>query len=169
MKEIPSIIAKNFLAQRSPLAINACNSPNAPPPIPRGLVSRKGHSPSHSLLPQLDTAGIRYPISQPPSYNEVMHSIRNEPQRSPVMRESNSYSNIVDEKWTCTMCTFQNHGLLNLCEACEMPRVQGITITSSSYRPLNQNNHLQGASSVPTNDSNNNNNNNNHIIQATAL
>lgn len=45
-----------------------------------------------------------------------------------------------------------------------MPRVQGIRITSSSYRPLQQNNQLQGAvSSVATNHDNNN------VVQATAL
>lgn len=42
-----------------------------------------------------------------------------------------------------------------------MPRAQGITITSSSYRPLRQNNNLQGAS-VATNHENN-------VAQATAL
>lgn len=50
-----------------------------------------------------------------------------------------------DEKWTCSMCTFRNHSLLQICEACELPKVEGIKITSSSYRPLLQNNQLQRA------------------------
>lgn len=75
-------------------------------------------------------------------------------------RDVNSIS---EEKWTCTICTFQNHHLMDICETCEMPRVSGIKITSSSFRPLLENNQLQGA----TNDSNSNNNSN--VIQATAL
>lgn len=56
-----------------------------------------------------------------------------------------------DEKWTCSMCTFRNHCLLQICEACELPRVQGITVTSTSYHPLLQNNQLQRANTTNDN------------------
>lgn len=151
----------NHLAQRSPRAIINAYSPNGPPPIPRGLVSRKGHSPSNSLLPQLDTTGIRYPPTQPPSYHEVM-------MRETGHNQQQMDSNLVDDKWTCSICTYQNHYLINMCEACEMPRIQGIKITASSFRPFpQQHNQMQGAS-VPNND-NNSNNNTSNVIQATAL
>lgn len=118
---------------------SAASSPSAPPPIPKGLVSRKSHSPSNSLLPHLDTT---HPASQPPSYNEAI-----------AMRETDKVPrrdvNSIEEKWTCSICTFRNHHLMDICETCEMPRVSGIRITASSFRPLLENNHLQGAS-VPT-------------------
>lgn len=139
----------------APQAIVNAYNPNAPPPIPRGLVSRKGHSPSNSLLPHLDSTGLRYPTQEPPSYNDVM---RQTERHSPI--DSNLIND--DNKWTCSICTFRNHCLLNICEACEMPRVQGITITSSSFRPL-EHNHLQG-SSVATND-----NKSSSVVHATAL
>ncbi|KAL7024392.1 hypothetical protein ACKWTF_013021 [Chironomus riparius] len=135
-------------------AIMSASSPSVPPPIPKGLVSRKGHSPSNSLLPQIDNI-IKFPASQPPSYHEAV--TMRETERIP-RRDVNS----IDEKWTCTICTFQNHHLMDICETCEMPRVSGIKITSSSFRPMLENNQLQGA----TNDSNSNNSNE---IQATAL
>lgn len=67
-------------------------------------------------------------------------------------------------EWSCSMCTFLNYPLLNQCEQCDMPRVQGIRITSSSYRPLRQNNQLQGASVATNHD-----NSNSSVVQATAL
>lgn len=138
--------SKSFSASRQSI-----NSPNAPPPIPKELRSRRGHSPqTPQHLPQLDTSGLRYPSSQPPSYNEVM--MRGNSNSTPSPRPTSN-----DEKWTCGLCTFQNHSLLQICEACELPRLQGITVTSSSYRPLLQNNQMQ-RSSVATN-----------VSQATAL
>lgn len=101
----------------------------------------------------------------PPSYHEAIS-----------MSETQRRSDIVEEKWTCTICTFQNHHLMDICETCEMPRISGIKITGSSYHPLLENNHLQRASSVPTNDNNNSNNNknnqssnSNNVMHATAL
>lgn len=140
-----------FAASRSPHSIN---SPNAPPPIPKELRSlRRGNSPqTPQPLPQLDTSGIRYPSSQPPSYNEVMMRGNSSPLPRPTSTDAAD-----DNKWTCSMCTFRNHQLLSICEACELPRLQGITVTSSSYRPLLQNNQMQ-RSAVPTN-----------VSQATAL
>ena len=35
--------------------------------------------------------------------------------------ESDSYLDGMGQPWTCNMCTFQNHPLLNKCEQCEMP------------------------------------------------
>ncbi|KAG5669930.1 hypothetical protein PVAND_000220 [Polypedilum vanderplanki] len=111
---------------------------NAPPPIPKGLVSRKGHSPSNSLLPhlQMDTSGLRYPTNQPPSYHDVMRGAT-EQQRLPI--DSNLIND--DSKWTCTICTFQNHSLLNICETCEMPRVQAFHLTDSNVLLLSANQH----------------------------
>lgn len=89
-----------------------------------------------------------------------------------AVQTANSLPNLVDDvneenEWSCSMCTFHNHPLLNQCEQCDMPRVhQGIKITRSSYRPLKrENNQLQGSSSSANNspecDANTNNNNNN--------
>jgi hypothetical protein len=90
------------------------------------------------------------------------------------MRESrmpltNSLPNLVNDdvsegEWACSMCTFLNYPLLNQCEQCDMPRVQGIRITSSSYRPLRQNNQLQQSVATTNHD-----NNNVNVVQATAL
>lgn len=106
----------------------------------------------------MDVQRFNFTPAQPPSYNDVMR----ESGRTPI---TSSLPNLVDDdnggEWSCSMCTFLNYPLLNNCEQCDMPRAQGITITSSSYRPLRQNNNLQGAS-VATNHENN-------VAQATAL
>lgn len=145
----------SILAPRSP----AVTSPSRPhPPIPAALRCLSLHqSPFHTQLPALDTSRLNFPPTEPPSYSDVM-------------RENGRMPNLVNNddvnegEWSCSMCTFLNYPLLNQCEQCDMPRVQGIKITSSSYRPLRQNNQLQRASeSVATNHDNNN------VAQATAL
>lgn len=149
----------SFAAPRSP----AVTSPSRPPPpnIPAALRCLSlQQSPFHTQLPPLDTSRINFPPSQPPSYNDVMRG------RTPVSGSlPNLVNDNVNESWACQMCTFLNYPLLNQCEQCDMPRMQGITITSSSYRPLRQNNQLQRGS-VSTNQSINDNSN---VVQATAL
>lgn len=115
------------------------------------------------------------PPHQPPSYNDVMRESR--------LAATSSLPNLVDDddengqiSWPCSICTFQNHPLLNQCEQCDMPRLsQGIKITSHSYRPLRQNNNLQSSSSsFSTNndnsnlDNNSNNNNASSNVEATC-
>lgn len=154
-KMMPAIngIKKSFLsAPRSP----AVTSPSRPPPpnIPAALRCLSLHqSPFHSQLPPLDTSRMNFPPAQPPSYNEVMRASG----RTPVSESlPNLVNDSVSESWACHMCTFLNYPLLNQCEQCDMPRtVPGITITSSSYRPLRQNNQMQ-RESVATNHDNNN-------------
>lgn len=120
--------------------------------MPKELRSRRGYSPgTPQNLPQLDTSALRYPSTQPPSYNEVMLRGNSLPSPRPIS------SDAAEDKWTCSMCTFRNHSLLQICEACDLPRLQGIQVTSSSYRPLLQNNQMQR--SVQTNS----------VSQATAL
>lgn len=140
-----------LLAPRSPAVSTPSRSQRRPPPIPAALRCLSlQQSPFHSQLPSLDTSGFHLPPAQPPSYSDVMR----ETGRTPV---TSSHPNLVDDvsegEWSCSLCTFLNYPLLNQCEQCDMPRInQGITITSSSYRPLRQNNQLQGASaSVATN------------------
>lgn len=152
-----------FLAPRS----SALTSPSRPPPpnIPAALRCLSlQQSPFHTQLPPLDTSRINFPPSQPPSYNDVMR----ESGRSHVSGSFPSLVNNdnvnVNESWACQMCTFLNYPLLNQCEQCDMPRIQGIKITSSSYQPLRHNNQLQRDSCVATN-----NHDNNNVVQATAL
>lgn len=40
--------------------------------------------------------------------------------------------------WTCNMCTFQNHPLLNKCEQCDMPlqSTSGTTTQQPNQHPL---------------------------------
>lgn len=101
---------------------------------------------------------------QPPSYTEAMR----DSDRNRTTGDSSSTS--VDEKWTCLMCTFQNHIEMPMCEACEMPRrdISGIRITSSSFHPLLENNRLQSAPPPPTTKDNSSTNNSN-VMQASAL
>lgn len=132
-----------------------------------GLVSRKSHSPCNSLLPHLDTGSLYYPV--PPSYNEAVAMRQTD--RIP-RRDANSISDIAEERWICKICTFQNHHLMDICETCEMPRVSGIKITSSSFCPMLENNRLQQSASLPTNDNNantKNSNNKSNVMQASAL
>ena len=165
--------------------------PRPPPPIPSALRCLSLHqSPYISQLPNLPTQQ-RIP-QLPPSYSDVMreNNIINrnlsmngnsqtnvdQQQRRSESQEDEDYEN--GQKWTCNMCTFLNHELMSSCEQCEMPRVTGIKITSSHYRPLNrQHNQYQQASPnnsatppsplspivTPTNDSNN------ATIPATAM
>ncbi|CAO1426389.1 unnamed protein product [Diamesa serratosioi] len=162
--------------------------PRPPPPIPSALRCLSLHqSPYLSQLPNLPTQQ-RIP-QLPPSYSDVMreNNIINRnlsmnsnsqtnvdlQQRRSESQEDEDYEN--GQKWTCNMCTFLNHELMSSCEQCEMPRVTGIKITSSHYRPLRQNNQFQQASPTnstalpaspvvtPTNDSNN------ATIPATAM
>ncbi|CAO1425070.1 unnamed protein product [Diamesa tonsa] len=166
--------------------------PRPPPPIPSALRCLSLHqSPYLSQLPNLPTQQQRIP-QLPPSYSDVMRENNNiinrnlslngnsqtnvdQQQRRSESQENEDYEN--GQKWTCNMCTFLNHELMSSCEQCEMPRVTGIKITSSHYRPLNQHNQYQQASPnntatppiplspivTPTNDSNN------ATIQATAM
>lgn len=149
----------SLLAPRSPAVTSPSRALRPPPPIPAALRCLSLHqSPFHSQLAPAEVQRLNFPPTQPPSYNDVMR----ESGRTPVTA---SLPNLVDDEhggeWSCSMCTFLNYPLLNNCEQCDMPRAQGITITSSSYRPMRQNNNLQGAS-VATNHENN-------VAQATAL
>ncbi|CRK87990.1 CLUMA_CG001776, isoform A [Clunio marinus] len=136
-----------------------------PPPIPAALRCLSLHqSPFHSQIQPFESPRIHYP-AQPPSYTDVLREMGRTPGVT-ANNNSNSLPNFVEDvnegEWSCSMCTFLNYPLLNNCEQCDMPRVQGIRITSSSYRPLRQNNNLQGAS-VATNHDNAN------VVQATVL
>lgn len=169
------------LAQRSPASLSSPRPRRPPPPIPPALRCLSlQQSPFHSNFPSLSPLEAqlqsRMP-SQPPSYNEVMR------ETSRGVQSANSLPNLVDDvngdsEWSCSMCTFLNYPLLNQCEQCDMPRVQGIKITRSSFRPLRrENNQTQGSSansseslnvaSSPTN--NDHNSNNNTAQTATAL
>lgn len=155
-----------FLAPRSPAVSSSSPSrpQRPPPPIPAALRCLSLHqSPFHTQLPPLESQRNHFPSSQPPTYSEVMRELSSG--RTPV---ANSLPNLAEDdnegEWSCSMCTFLNYPLMTCCEQCDMPRIQGIRITSSSYRPLRQNNNLQGASaSVATNHDNNN------VAQATSL
>lgn len=146
----------SFLAaQRSP----ALTSPSRPPPpsIPSALrCLSMQQSPFHSQLPPFETSRENFPPAHPPSYHDVM--------RESGRPTTGSLPNLVDGEgeWSCSLCTFLNYPLLNQCEQCDMPRVQGIRITSSSFRPLWQNNQMQGSSDATNHD-------NNTVAQATAL
>lgn len=168
--------------------------PRPPPPIPSALRCLSLHqSPYLSQLPNLPTQQ-RIP-QLPPSYSDVMrennqinrnlslngNSQTNVDQQQQQRRSESQEDEDYDygQKWTCNMCTFLNHELMSSCEQCEMPRVTGIKITSSHYRPLNQlHNQYQQTSPnttttppppslspivTPTNDSNN------ATIPATAM
>jgi hypothetical protein len=151
----------SLLAPRSPMTPSRQTRP--PPPIPAALRCLSlQQSPYHTQLSPMD-ARIHFPPTQPPSYNDVMRESRTQITNSLPNLVSND--DISEGEWACSMCTFLNYPLLNQCEQCDMPRVQGIRITSSSYRPLRQNNQLQGAAneSVATNHDNIN------VVQATAL
>lgn len=144
-------------AQRSP----AITSPaRPPPPIPSALRCLSlQQSPFYTQLPLLDTSRVNFPPAHPPSYNDVMR----ESGRQPVTGSLPNLNDVDGEgEWSCSLCTFLNYPLLNQCEQCDMPRVQGIRITSSSFRPLWQNNQLQGTSAATNHD-------NNNVAQATAL
>lgn len=62
---------------------------------------------------------MRMPNSQPPRL----------PSQPPAWRPEHSTisDNDRDERdepsWVCTMCTFDNHPLMNKCEECDMPRL----------------------------------------------
>lgn len=147
-----------FVAPRSPAVSSPSRPQRPPPPIPAALRCLSLHqSPFHSQLPPIDTQRMQFPPVQPPSYNEVMR----ESGRTTV---TNSLPNLAEDEgeWSCSMCTFLNYPLLNNCEQCEMPRIQGIRITGSSYRPFRQNNNLQGASVATNHD-------NNSVVRATVL
>jgi len=100
--------------------------------------------------------------------------------RSPL-GAANSLPNLIQEEdddeengqtWACNMCTFQNHPLLKSCEQCDMPKVTGIVVTATSYRPLWENNNLQrSASVVPSTSSTTTNHDaaNSNVVHATAL
>lgn len=141
-----------LLAPRSPAVTPHSRSQRRPPPIPAALRCLSlQQSPFHSQLPSLDTSGLQFPPAHPPSYNDVMRETGR--RDTPV---TSSLPIIVDDvsegEWSCSLCTFLNYPLLNQCEQCDMPRInQGITITSSSYKPLRQNNQLQGGASVASN------------------
>jgi hypothetical protein len=129
-----------FAAVRTPQSIASSHtSPHGPPPpMPKELRSlRRENSPNPQ---QLNTSGLRYPSAQPPSYNEVM--MREITSPSALSHYQQHRQSADDELWTCSMCTFRNHSLLGVCEACELPRVQGIN------QPLLQNNQMQ-RSNVP--------------------
>lgn len=127
-----------------------------PPPIPDALRCLSlQQSPFHTQLPPFDQPSrFNSSAAQPPSYSDVMRD-------SGRTTVTNSLPNLADPDdardneghWSCHMCTFLNFPLLNTCEQCDMPRIQGIRITHTSYRPLHQNNQLQN-SSVPTNHDN---------------
>jgi hypothetical protein len=141
-------------APRSPVTPSRQYRP--PPPIPSALRCLSlQQSPYHTRLSPLEASRPQCP----PSYSEVMRE-----SRTPI---TNSLPNLVanddvsEGAWACSLCTFLNYPLLNSCEQCDMPRVQGIRIVSSSFRPLQQNNQLQGSASVATNLDNN--------VEATAL
>lgn len=152
-----------YLAPRSPRSPASLNSPQPrrpPPPIPAALqcLSRQ-QSPYHSsiplTLPPFDHSPSRPSAIQPPSYYQVMR----ESGRAEVVHNANSLPNLADDAndecsyWPCSMCTFLNYPLLNQCEQCEMPRVQGIKITHSSFRPMRENNQYQGSSANINNSS----------------
>lgn len=156
-------IIENISAPRSP-AVTSTSRPH--PPIPTALRCLSLHqSPFHTQPTPLDTSRLNFPQTQPPSYNDVMRESGRTPVTASMPNLANNENDDVNEgEWSCSMCTFLNYPLLNQCEQCDMPRVQGIKITSSSYRPLRQNNPMQRASeSVATNHDNNN------VAQATAL
>lgn len=143
-----------FSAARSPSIASSTSRP-PPPTIPAALRCLSlQQSPFHSQLPPLNTSRSNFP----PTYNDVMRQSGRAPPVSGSL--PNLANDSVNESWACQMCTFLNYPLLNQCEQCDMPRVQGIRITSSSYRPLRQNNQLQSS----TNPIDNNN-----VAQATAL
>lgn len=148
-----------ILAPRSPAVSSPSRLNRPPPPIPAALRCLSlQQSPFHTQLSPMESSRVHFPPPQPPSYTDVMRETG----------RTSSLPNLVDDvsegEWSCSMCTFLNYPLLNQCEQCDMPRVQGIRITSSSYRPLRQNNQLQG-SSVATNHADNSN----AAVQTTVL
>lgn len=148
-----------FSAPRSPAVSSPSRLNRPPPPIPAALRCLSlQQSPFHTQLSPMESRAHFTP-PQPPSYTDVMRETG----------RTSSLPNLVDDvsegEWSCSMCTFLNYPLLNQCEQCDMPRVQGIRITSSSYRPLRQNNQLQGAS-VATNHAADNSN---AVAQTTVL
>lgn len=146
-------------APRSPATPSRQYRP--PPPIPSALRCLSlQQSPYHTRLSPVEARRLQFPPAQPPSYSEVMRE-----SRMPVTNSLPNLTNnddVSEGAWACSLCTFLNYPLLNSCEQCDMPRVQGIRIVSSSYRPLQQHNQLQGSASVATNHDNN-------VVQATAL
>lgn len=100
--------------------------PRPPPPIPQALRSNQVH---------------RNPL---PDYNQLYYASNQ--QFGGNLERSNS-QDADGPSWTCSMCTFQNHPLLNQCEECNLPRIQTragtIQITSSNFQPLRQNVNFQ--------------------------
>lgn len=110
-------------------------SPKPPrPPPPYVLRNLSGHSPT-SINNNLSTQQQQ---QQSPIYAEQqnLYNTSSNNNNNNNINDSNNNYNAEGPPWTCNMCTFRNHPLLNKCEQCEMPRISGtIQITSTQFTP----------------------------------
>ncbi|XP_070524575.1 TGF-beta-activated kinase 1 and MAP3K7-binding protein 2 isoform X3 [Cardiocondyla obscurior] len=64
---------------------------------------------------------VRPPNSQPPRLPSQPPAWR--PEQPRMIASDNDREERDEPSWVCTMCTFDNHPLMNKCEECDMPRL----------------------------------------------
>lgn len=69
--------------------------------------------------------------SQPPAWR---------PEQPTTIANDNDRDERDEPSWVCTMCTFDNHPLMNKCEECDMPRLlnRGGNAGISSRKPARE-------------------------------
>jgi hypothetical protein len=77
-----------------------------------------------------------------------------------INNNNNSNNNFSDgPSWICSVCTFQNHPLLDKCEQCEMPNINlttSVTTTSGGTTGISENNYYNNTRSPQVNNASNN-------------
>uniref|UniRef100_A0A336KM84 CSON012364 protein n=1 Tax=Culicoides sonorensis TaxID=179676 RepID=A0A336KM84_CULSO len=86
--------------------------------------------------------------------NEI--NLRHHTNTTPTGFNADDYriSSNMESSWTCGICTFQNHPLLNKCEQCEQPRNPSgtIQITAAHFEPRFENVQYQQQANTNNND-----------------
>lgn len=116
-----------YTGQLLPSQLRPQKPPRPPPPpahIYRNLLAANQQRPHHGQHQQHDPLS---PLSVPsdpvaPHYSTGMN-VDNSPATS--FNNINNNNNQEGPPWTCNLCTFQNHPLLNKCEQCDNLRMIG--------------------------------------------
>lgn len=141
MSFISALSVNNRELQQHISSNNSSSSTRSPkrPPLPAAL--RTVTSPQRAL--------------QMPAFTSLQHlNLQQNPSSSPTMGYNPSDFHSVHScndtnndniPWICSVCTFQNHPLLNKCEQCEQPRNPSgtIQITAAHFEPRFENVHYQ--------------------------
>lgn len=107
----------------------AINNGDRTPAVPLGETNEEFYQGIYTGQP-LPTRPLNPPPlpSQPPAWR---------PQQS-MTAVDNDRDERSEPSWVCTMCTFDNHPLMNKCEECDMPRLLNPSGSSSAGTAMKQ-------------------------------